>query len=105
MELSQVGRFKIVDKLGAGVLGEVVKVRDQTTGELRAIKLFKPQVISASGLPLHFHTIGSRLPEDLQKLVFLGSDLTRAGADAPLSEPHRNGAAPKADVLLDPALL
>ena len=39
------------------------------------------EVISASGLPLHFHTIGSRLPEDLQKLVFLGSDLSRAGAD------------------------
>ncbi len=39
------------------------------------------EVISASGLPLHFHTIGGRLPEDMQKLVFLGSDLTRAGKD------------------------
>ncbi|HEX7787282.1 MAG TPA: amidohydrolase family protein, partial [Methylomirabilota bacterium] len=26
------------------------------------------EVIQASGLPLHFHTIGSRLPENLQKL-------------------------------------
>ena len=37
------------------------------------------EVISACGLPLHFHTIGSRLPEDIQKLVFLGSDLTPRG--------------------------
>jgi len=37
--------------------------------------------IDNSGLPLHFHTIGTRLPEGLQKLVFMGSDLTRAGAD------------------------
>ena len=43
-------RYEVLDKLGAGVLGEVVKVRDNTTGELRAIKLFKPQVISASNM-------------------------------------------------------
>ena len=30
------------------------------------------EVIQACGLPLHFHTIGSRLPDDLQKLVFMG---------------------------------
>ncbi|HEV8597002.1 MAG TPA: amidohydrolase family protein, partial [Candidatus Dormibacteraeota bacterium] len=40
------------------------------------------EVIDASGLPLHFHTVGSRLPEALQKLVFMGSDLARAPADA-----------------------
>jgi serine/threonine-protein kinase len=44
------GRYEVLDKLGAGVLGEVVKVRDTTSGELRAIKLFKPQVISASNV-------------------------------------------------------
>ncbi|HTY77363.1 MAG TPA: amidohydrolase family protein [Candidatus Bathyarchaeia archaeon] len=38
-------------------------------------------VIDRSGLPLHFHTIGTRLPEGLQRLVFIGSDLTRAGVD------------------------
>jgi len=38
-------------------------------------------VINRSGLPLHFHTIGTRLPEALQQLVFIGSDPTRAGAD------------------------
>src|SRR5574342_683250 len=37
--------------------------------------------IDNSGLPLHFHTIGTRLPEHLQNLVLMGSDLTRAGAD------------------------
>jgi predicted TIM-barrel fold metal-dependent hydrolase len=38
-------------------------------------------VVEASGLPLHFHTIGTRLPEHLQKLVAIGSDPTRASAD------------------------
>ena len=41
------------------------------------------EVINASGLPLHFHTIGSRLPDDLQKLVHVGSDPSRAPADMP----------------------
>ena len=39
------------------------------------------EVIDGCGLPLHFHTIGTRLPEPLQKLVQIGSDLTRAGTD------------------------
>jgi len=39
------------------------------------------EVIDGCGLPLHFHTIGTRLPEPLQKLVQIGSDLSRAGAD------------------------
>src|SRR5258708_35046615 len=39
------------------------------------------EVIQTSGLPLHFHTIGSRLPDNLQKLVFVGSDPSRAPAD------------------------
>jgi serine/threonine protein kinase len=43
-------RYEVLDKLGAGVLGEVVKVRDRTVNELRAIKLFKPQVISPSNM-------------------------------------------------------
>ena len=40
------------------------------------------EVIEASGLPLHFHTIGTRLPDELQRLVLMGSDLARAPADA-----------------------
>jgi len=44
------------------------------------------EAIDASGLPLHFHTIGSRLPEGLQKLVFMGSDPSRAGADVTEAE-------------------
>jgi eukaryotic-like serine/threonine-protein kinase len=44
-------RYEVIDRLGAGVLGEVVKVRDtQQGGTLRAIKLFKPQVVSASNM-------------------------------------------------------
>jgi predicted TIM-barrel fold metal-dependent hydrolase len=38
--------------------------------------------VDASGLPLHFHTIGTRLPEDLLRLVSIGADLARAPADA-----------------------
>ena len=44
------------------------------------------EVIDTCGLPLHFHTIGSRLPEPLQKLVFMGSDLSRAGAEVTSEE-------------------
>jgi uncharacterized protein len=40
------------------------------------------EVIDACGLPLHFHTIGTRLPDDLQRLVFMGADVARAPADA-----------------------
>jgi len=47
------------------------------------------EVIQACGLPLHFHTIGSRLPDDLQKLVLMGSDLTRAPADASAEDKRR----------------
>ena len=39
------------------------------------------EAIESTGLPLHFHTIGTRLPEGLQQLVFIGSDLSRAGAE------------------------
>src|ERR1700738_1141175 len=39
------------------------------------------EVIQTSGLPLHLHTIGSRLPDDLQKPVFVGSDPSRGAAD------------------------
>ena len=46
------------------------------------------QVIDACGLPIHFHTIGTRLPEDLQRLVHMGSDLSRAPADATADEKH-----------------
>jgi uncharacterized protein len=42
--------------------------------------------IDNSGLPLHFHTIGTRLPDALQRLVFMGSDLTRAGAEVTAEE-------------------
>jgi len=43
-------RYEVLDKLGAGVLGEVVKVRDVRDGAMRAVKLFKPQVISPSNM-------------------------------------------------------
>ncbi|HUF94052.1 MAG TPA: amidohydrolase family protein [Candidatus Limnocylindria bacterium] len=47
------------------------------------------EVVQASGLPLHFHTIGSRLPDALQKLVFMGSDLARAPAEATAEDKRR----------------
>jgi predicted TIM-barrel fold metal-dependent hydrolase len=41
-------------------------------------------VISACGLPLHFHTVGGYVPDHIRKIVLVGSDPTRAGApDAP----------------------
>src|SRR5262245_47959102 len=43
-------KYEVLDKLGAGVLGEVVKVRDVRDGTLKAVKLFKPQVISPSNM-------------------------------------------------------
>src|SRR5437773_851889 len=44
------------------------------------------EVVDASGLPLHFHTIGARLPDHLQKLVMIGGDPSRAGADVTPAE-------------------
>src|SRR5207249_3792416 len=42
------------------------------------------EVINATGLPLHFHTVGGYLPDHIRKVVFLGSDPTRASLpDAP----------------------
>ncbi len=42
------------------------------------------EVINASGLPLHFHTVGGYLPDHIRKIVLIGSDPTRANApDAP----------------------
>ena len=39
------------------------------------------EVIDACGLPLHFHTVGGYLPDHVRKMVLVGSDPTRAGAD------------------------
>jgi predicted TIM-barrel fold metal-dependent hydrolase len=42
------------------------------------------EVINASGLALHFHTVGGHTPEAIRKIVAVGSDPTRANApDAP----------------------
>jgi len=47
------------------------------------------QAIDGSGLPLHFHTIGTRMPESLQKLVRIGADPSRAEADIAPAELRR----------------
>jgi predicted TIM-barrel fold metal-dependent hydrolase len=39
------------------------------------------EVVDASGLPLHFHTVGGYLPDHIRKIVLVGSDPSRAGAD------------------------
>jgi len=42
------------------------------------------EVINASGLPLHFHTVGGYVPDHIRKIAMLGSDPTRASLpDAP----------------------
>ena len=43
-------RYELLGVLGRGVLGEVVKVRDLQSGEIRAMKLFKPQSVSSSAM-------------------------------------------------------
>ena len=43
-------KYEVLERLGAGVLGEVVKVRDVRDGTFKAVKLFKPQVISGSNM-------------------------------------------------------
>jgi predicted TIM-barrel fold metal-dependent hydrolase len=41
-------------------------------------------VIDSCGLPLHFHTVGGYMPDQLRKIVMIGSDPTRANLpDAP----------------------
>ncbi|HYB44350.1 MAG TPA: amidohydrolase family protein [Candidatus Methylomirabilis sp.] len=39
------------------------------------------EVINAVGLPLHFHTVGSYMPDHIRKIVFVGGDPTRATPD------------------------
>ena len=42
------------------------------------------EVINASGLPLHFHTVGGYVPDHIRKIVFIGIDPSRASLpDAP----------------------
>ncbi|MBI1735524.1 MAG: amidohydrolase [Candidatus Rokubacteria bacterium] len=42
------------------------------------------EVIAASGLPLHFHTVGGYVPDHIKKIIFLGGDPARASLpDAP----------------------
>src|SRR5207245_770684 len=36
------------------------------------------EVVNASGLPLHFHTVGGYVPDHIRKIVFVGSDPSRA---------------------------
>src|SRR5882672_7397347 len=44
-------------------------------------------VVNASGLPLHFHTVGGYMPDHIRKIVFVGSDPSRATLpDAPAVE-------------------
>ena len=42
------GRYEVLGPLGSGILGYVVRGRDVTSGEERAIKLFNPQDVSES---------------------------------------------------------
>jgi predicted TIM-barrel fold metal-dependent hydrolase len=45
------------------------------------------EVVNASGLPLHFHTVGGYVPDHIRKVILIGSDPTRASApDAPKVE-------------------
>jgi predicted TIM-barrel fold metal-dependent hydrolase len=45
------------------------------------------EVVNASGLPLHFHTVGGYVPDHIRKMILIGSDPTRASAaDAPKVE-------------------
>jgi len=39
------------------------------------------EVINATGLPLHFHTVGGHTPDHIRKLTLVGSDPTRATPD------------------------
>jgi predicted TIM-barrel fold metal-dependent hydrolase len=42
------------------------------------------EAVNACGLPLHFHTVGGYVPDHIRKVVFIGSDPTRASLpDAP----------------------
>jgi predicted TIM-barrel fold metal-dependent hydrolase len=45
--------------------------------------------IDNCGLPLHFHTIGTRVPEAVQKLVQIGADPSRADPSLPAEEVRR----------------
>jgi uncharacterized protein len=44
------------------------------------------QAIDGCGLPLHFHTVGTKVPEAVQRLVQIGSDPSRAEPGTPPEE-------------------
>ena len=39
------------------------------------------EAVAASGLPLHFHTVGGHLSDHVRNIVLIGGDPSRAGAD------------------------
>jgi serine/threonine protein kinase len=43
-------RYRVLSPLGAGILGYVVRVHDETTGEDKAIKLFRPQNMTETSM-------------------------------------------------------
>ena len=54
MELSQVGKFKIVDKLGQGAMGEVFRALDPVLGREVAIKVVTGKLSADEGARLRF---------------------------------------------------
>ena len=70
-------RYELLGVLGRGVLGEVVKVLDRQTGEVRAMKLFKPQSVSASAISRfeqEFRAIGRLSHPNIVVVYDFGND-------------------------------
>jgi serine/threonine-protein kinase len=111
------GRYELLGVLGRGVLGEVVKVRDTQSGAVVAMKLFKPQSVSASAMGrferefraisrlshpniIHVHDFGVDQGRPYFTMELLeGMDLRRyvqdhrPGPEAPGYEAYANGVA------------
>lgn len=73
-------RYELLGVLGRGVLGEVVKVRDRTTGAIVAMKLFKPQSVSATAIgrfEREFRAIGKLSHPNIVVVYDFGTDGVR----------------------------
>jgi serine/threonine-protein kinase len=81
MELSQFGRFEIVDKLGAGAMGEVFRAHDPVLGRDVAIKVVTGRLSEDETARERFHREARAAAQLNHPNIVTIHDWRRAGPD------------------------